>query len=232
MTLRGLANGDDPAMVIVSLLTAACVLAAVYLAVLVALNAALRPRVDAQHLAWLDRLGPAMLKRWFNPSSAAVVAIAGFGVAAMATPTGASDQPTVELQAATSSAAPGVAVMRQVDSPADGETTTPEPSSAKEAVMRRVQLDAWSFDTAPPSVPEPSDEVWVVTAGDHLWSIAHDTLVEARGVQPSDAEVWVYWQDLIERNRDRLISASNPDLIYPGQVFALPAVPLSQDKEA
>jgi nucleoid-associated protein YgaU len=41
-------------------------------------------------------------------------------------------------------------------------------------------------------------------------------------VGPRKRQVAAYWLVLIEANRDRLVVADNPDLLYPGQVLVLP----------
>lgn len=76
---------------------------------------------------------------------------------------------------------------------------------------------------APAALPQ-ADEV-IVAPGDSLWSIAEEALLDARGTDrpPSDAEVARYWRRVIEANRLALVDPSNPDLIYPGQVIALPS---------
>jgi nucleoid-associated protein YgaU len=42
---------------------------------------------------------------------------------------------------------------------------------------------------------------------------------------PSDAEVDDYWTRLIAVNRVRFAHGGDPDLVFPGQVFELPAPP-------
>ncbi len=78
--------------------------------------------------------------------------------------------------------------------------------------------------------PAPVDllavgEVWEVERGDHLWAIAEQTLASAWGAAPSDREVAVYWSALVDHVRPLLADPSNPDLIFPGQVFELVPVP-------
>jgi nucleoid-associated protein YgaU len=51
--------------------------------------------------------------------------------------------------------------------------------------------------------------------------VAVQVLAEA-GAANDDGEVVRYWLRLIEANTDRLADPANPDLIFPGQVFALP----------
>ena len=66
---------------------------------------------------------------------------------------------------------------------------------------------------------------WTAAPGDHLWSIAEETLTQAWGRPPTDKEVVPYWQALVDLNRSKLAQPNNPDLIFPGQVFDLPPPP-------
>jgi len=43
------------------------------------------------------------------------------------------------------------------------------------------------------------------------------------GALPTDAEIVPYWRRLIEANRSELAHRDNPDLIFPAQVFVVPA---------
>lgn len=74
----------------------------------------------------------------------------------------------------------------------------------------RVEADARPIETGDRTV----------AAGDHFWSLAREVV----GVEASDADVAIYWRRLIEVNRDRLVDASNPDLLLPGQVLVVPPV--------
>ena len=83
-----------------------------------------------------------------------------------------------------------------------------------------------------PTTPEPSSvadntsgEV-VVERGDHFWAIAETALEQAWGRQPTSAETSTYWRQVIDANHHRLRPPHDPNLIYPGQVFQLPAVPI------
>ncbi len=77
--------------------------------------------------------------------------------------------------------------------------------------------------TAATDAPNPTD-TWTVQRGDHLWSIAKDTLTDfaANGEMPSERQVARYWQRLIAENRDAI--GADPDLIHPGTTLVLPAV--------
>ncbi len=68
-------------------------------------------------------------------------------------------------------------------------------------------------------VAEPIKSVWVVSRGDHLWSIAADTVLDHRS-NASDQEIASYWRRLISTNHDAV--GSDPDLINPGQQIMLP----------
>ena len=69
----------------------------------------------------------------------------------------------------------------------------------------------------------PATDRWTVKPGECFWSIAEDVLAARWGRAPTDAEIVPYWQRLIEANRHHLAQVDNPDLIFPAQVFVLPA---------
>jgi hypothetical protein len=64
-----------------------------------------------------------------------------------------------------------------------------------------------------------------VRPGDSFWSIAATVLQEAWGRPPTDAEIDPYWLVLMAANGRALLRPDIPDLIYAGQVFALPVPP-------
>ena len=119
-----------------------------------------------------------------------------------------------------------VAVMRQLP-PGLGEPSTtttslpptPAPITPEEPAPGPAAAPTQSEGT----IPERA--TWEVEPGDHLWSIAERTLAEAWGREPTDREITRYWSTLIDHNRQALVDPDNPDLIHPGQVFELPAVP-------
>ena len=63
---------------------------------------------------------------------------------------------------------------------------------------------------------------WTVAPGDCFWTVAEEVLTTAWGRAPTDAEIVPYWRELIDANLSVLVERDNPDLIHPGQVFALP----------
>lgn len=60
----------------------------------------------------------------------------------------------------------------------------------------------------------------VVEKGDHLWKISERHL---SGVAPEDP-IAPYWREVVTINTTRLRSG-DPDLIYPGEIVDLPAIP-------
>jgi nucleoid-associated protein YgaU len=66
----------------------------------------------------------------------------------------------------------------------------------------------------------PPDSV-VVEPGDHLWKISQTEMDRQLGRTAAPEEVTPYWGSMIELNRASLLSG-DPDLIYPGEVIALP----------
>lgn len=71
--------------------------------------------------------------------------------------------------------------------------------------------------------PAAVARTWTVTPGQCLWSIAEAVLAGDLGRPPVAREVVPYWERLIEANRRVLADPANPDLVFPGQVFNVPA---------
>lgn len=68
--------------------------------------------------------------------------------------------------------------------------------------------------------PQPAD-TWTVQQGDHLWSIAEDTLTEfAKDSSPTERQITRYWRRLIDHNR--AVIGADLDVIYPGTTLVLP----------
>ena len=120
-----------------------------------------------------------------------------------------------------------VAVMRQLppglSEPSTTTTTSPPPTPAPVTPEEPAPGPAAAPTQSEGTIPERA--TWEVEPGDHLWSIAERTLAEAWGREPTDREITRYWSTLIDHNRQALVDPDNPDLIHPGQVFELPAVP-------
>lgn len=81
---------------------------------------------------------------------------------------------------------------------------------------------------APPAAaatPEPSVlATSTIAPGDHLWGVAARTLAAHRHRAPTDDEVAAYLVEIVAHNVDRLAVPDHPDLVFPGQVFELPAL--------
>lgn len=117
----------------------------------------------------------------------------------------------------------GTATMRPLDVPTGTATMQPVELPTGTATMRPVD-QAPSAATHSPVVGAPA--TWTVAVGESLWSIAEEVLVDAWGRAASDAEVEPYWRVLVAANRGRLVDPADPDLIHPGQVLEVPAVPV------
>jgi len=64
--------------------------------------------------------------------------------------------------------------------------------------------------TTAPATQPPAATTYTVKSGDSLWKIAQNTLGDGNR-----------WREIYELNKDTV--GSNPNLIYPGQVYNLPA---------
>ena len=92
----------------------------------------------------------------------------------------------------------------------------------------------------PPDAPTPERapvDMVTIRSGDNLWNLAAERLDTADGpnLTPNDAEVAAYTDHIISVNESVFVEHGNPDLIYPGQTFAMPTlemptVPLATDE--
>ncbi len=129
-------------------------------------------------------------------------------------------------------------VMRSVDAASDPPpTVTPAPEAAPSPTSDVPTVTAPPYPptatTAPPVPsgpnPAPSAETGrcVIRSGDHLWGVARRTLAGSWHRPPTDAETARYLDRLIEANLDVLVVPGDADLVFPGQEFQLPPVPVS-----
>lgn len=63
-----------------------------------------------------------------------------------------------------------------------------------------------------------------VEPGDHLWGISAEYLAEHLERQALNKEIDPLWREVVATNRESLRSG-DPDLIYPGELVVLPAIP-------
>ena len=59
-----------------------------------------------------------------------------------------------------------------------------------------------------------------VVEGDHLWKISARHL----GSDASNEQIAPYWGEVVSVNTPKLLSG-DPDLIYPGEIVEMPAIP-------
>lgn len=127
----------------------------------------------------------------------------------------------LSLTAGLAAAAPGAALLGE---PSDGVAIVRliegPPSDAGTATMHLLPDPSTGATLA--ASPGALDVV-AVEPGDSLWSIARDALIDGGTPAPTDGAIDHYWRRLIHANRSALVDPANPDLIYPGQVFTLPA---------
>lgn len=155
------------------------------------------------------------------------VSLVTTSLGAVGTPAGASEQPPniVEIRDGASEADDDWWRITEQDilgEPAATTTATPTPS-VEPWVTRDAQPEAEAQEA--PVEQEPAPGRWEVRAGEHFWSMAERVVGDALGREPTDEEVEPYWRVLVQENRSGLADPENPDLIYPGQVFTLPAAP-------
>lgn len=108
--------------------------------------------------------------------------------------------------------------------PAGGTVPPPAVRLAQEPADPDQPEDPVSDPNTPLAVvPEPQPGAsYQVRPGDSLWAIAHNALAVRQGRRPSNCDVDRYWRTIYAANRS--VVGADPDLIHPGQVFALPQV--------
>lgn len=172
---------------------------------------------NALSLPAVRRLGAGMVGLTLSASSAGAADLPSAPTAVMhhvVDPAGATLQRLPEA---------GRAMVRLPRSgPTASLTRLDEGTSDDEAVLRRLP-DAPAPEVEPrptPAAPAGSPtDTWTVTCGDHLWSIAAETLADHRGAPVSDDDVEPYWRQLLSAN-----DLADPDLLFPGQTIVLPPV--------
>lgn len=195
-------EGRDPLMAAFGLLRLAALGGLWYLAAVSLLGAGLRAAGAVRLVRVADRLTIGPVRRMLAGSVS--LGLAASGVVAVAAP--AMRLPVAVAQTSTTSTTvpPATITMHRLG-PADPLTVAPVPQV--------TQI----------STPAPAHDRWTVKPGECFWTIAEDVLAKHLGHAPTDAEIVPYWRRLIEANRSALAHRDNPDLIFPAQVFVVPA---------
>lgn len=107
----------------------------------------------------------------------------------------------------------------QVPPPSAPATTAAEST----LTMRRLPPAEQAPAPVPSEPVQKGPSPWTVRSGECFWSIADQVLQEAWGRAATEQEIVPYWNRLIAANRASLVDPANPDLVYPGQTFTVPA---------
>jgi len=171
----------------------------------------------AASIAWSTQVGPALAQTGASAGGASGTAVMHLLDAA----------PT-----STATTVTGAAPITAGHTPPTMSTTpTATPRCRRRARHPRARSPASlrPADTGPTPAPGPARvseaDTWTIAPGDHVWRVAERTLAGAWERPPTDAETSTYLGALIEANHDRLVVPGHPDLVYAGQVFALPTPP-------
>ena len=108
--------------------------------------------------------------------------------------------------------------------PYDPDLIYPDQRFGLPPIPTDPQAESAAVTVADPSYQQRVDEA-TVEAGDSFWTIAETALSDAWDRTPTTTETTPYWNALVDVNRDRLAPPHDPNLIYPGQRFLLPAIP-------
>ncbi len=195
-------DGRDPLVAAFSLLRLVALGGLWYLVAVTVLGAGLRAAGAASLVRVTDRFTVGPVRRMLAGSVG--LGLAASGLVAVAAP--ALRLPAAVAQTSTTSTTtvpPATVTMHRLG-PAEPLVVAPVPQV--------TQL-------ATPAAPDR----WTVKPGECFWTIAEDVLAEHLGRVPTDAEIVPYWRRLIEANRSELAHRDNPDLIFPAQVFVVPA---------
>ena len=197
----------DPVTAAFALLRLAALAGIWYLAGVTCLGAALRAMRAARLVAVADRFTVAPVRRLLAGTvTAGLVGLGPIGAVAA--------QPAMPTTTTTSLGTSSTVV-----------------ATSDTVVLRRLPPDAPApapRSAAPAAPTTPSERAparWTVEPGDCFWTIAEEVLEQAWDRAPTDGEIVPYWRALIEANRQTLADKGNADLIFPGQVFDVPAPP-------
>jgi hypothetical protein len=184
-----------------------------YLVAVTVVGVVLRLVGAARLVTAADRLTVAPVRRLLAGISLGLAATTVATVAGPATllPVAVASQPAPTTTTTTTLARPGS------DPPATVTMHLLSPAELAPAAA----APAPSAQTVPPAASAAGH--WTVRPGECFWTIAEAVLTREWGRAPTDAEIVPYWHRLIDVNRAVLAHPGDPDLVFPGQVFAIPA---------
>lgn len=198
----GWASGRDPVDAAVAVVRTGLLVVTLYLLAVTLLGLLAQAVALPRLVAGLDVAGGPLVRRVLRGAAGAGIALSALS-------------PAVAM--AQTSTPPPTAIMRLLDEPTTTTTTaavTPPAAATPPAAVT---------PPAPGERPAAPGREVVVAPGQSFWSIAERHVGERLGRAPTEREVAIFWRKLIAANTDRLAVAGNPDLIYPGQAFRLPA---------
>jgi hypothetical protein len=177
----------------------------------------------------VEWLGAATITRYVDAafvlavSLGTITASAGVAAAAPSGSTASAGAPvTVEVQP------DGTLVLVPPKHAPTATTSTTRPPSPPPVAPRAPAAPAPSPREPAPELAAPSifngDASLTVAAGDNLWRIASAHLAVGRGRVVHDDEIVPYWRAVVAANRTTLRSG-DPNLIFPGEIVTLPALP-------
>lgn len=132
------------------------------------------------------------------------------------------EAPTMQVAEPSTASASSSRARTSLPWASDVQMTVDAAGDAAEATGSGTGATGATGNAAASTADTPLATSYVVQSGDHLWSIAERVMTNRLAAPPSDAQIVAYWSVLIAMNRDRLVDPDDPDLILPGQEFALP----------
>jgi len=222
-----------------------------YLAVATAVGAGARLVGTVRAVRVADLVVPPSLRQLLNATVGASLAVASTAPAAWASTTVEEPPPaTIRLlpdghgrrdvrSARTVEPSPPTTIPPTTSTSSTSSSTTTTGSPVEEQSTPPPPAPAAMAEPAPPPDPSlpaavpapvpvppvPDGSTWTVAGGEHFWSIAEHVLAAAWHRPPSDGEIDPYWRSLVDANRSRLRDPKNPDLLFAGQVLAVPRPP-------
>jgi hypothetical protein len=215
----------DPVVASFAIVRLAALIVAAYALAVTLLGAGARAVGAVSIVAVLDRMTAPALRSLL--AAGVSVGMAGTPAQAFALPVRAAvaAQATAPSDTVSPASPAPTAVMHRL---VEGDTGSPSSTAPADPVAVTPDTPA-GIQPPPAAAPTPAEsaapttgERWTVRRGDCFWTIAEAVLAKASGRPPSDGEIVPYWHKLIDANRSALVVPGNADLIFPGQVFALP----------